>query len=114
MRNHYPQSLNFLFKKYHHDSNILNKIQEHAQKIIKLNNIILNLLPVSLKKWCRVANYRKYILILEVSNAHKKIQLNYELPILLLKLRNNILPSLSEIKVIINPSLSFKNVHNSD
>ncbi|WMY95442.1 MAG: DciA family protein [Arsenophonus sp.] len=108
MQDNYPQSLNVLFKKYHYNSNILNKIQQHAQKIMKLNNIILNLLPLALKKECRVANYRKCILILEVANANKKIQLYYELPILLLKLRNDILPSLSRIKIIINPSLLYK------
>ncbi|WMY94819.1 MAG: DciA family protein [Arsenophonus sp.] len=111
MRDNYPESLDILFKKYHYNANGLNKIQKHAQKIIKLNNIIVNLLPISLKNWCRVANYRQHILILEVSDANKKIQLHYELPILLLKLRNDILPYLSKIKVIINPSLSSKILH---
>ncbi|WMY97163.1 MAG: DciA family protein [Arsenophonus sp.] len=108
MQNNYPQSLNILFKKYHYNSDILNNIQKHAQKIINLNNIILNLLPLSLKKECRVANYRKFILVLEISNANKKIQLHYELPLLFSKLRNSTLPSLSKIKIIINPSLSSK------
>ncbi|MGP1958895.1 MAG: DUF721 domain-containing protein [Arsenophonus sp. NC-CH8-MAG3] len=112
MRDSYPQSLNFFLKKNNLDSNTLQAIQHRAQALIKLNNIVINLLPVELNAWCRVANCRQHILILEVTNANRKVRLNYELPTLLSTLRNTILPSLSSINVKINPSLSSKNSKN--
>lgn len=112
MRDSYPQSLNILLKENNFHSNTLQAIQQRAQALIKLNNIVINLISVELKYWCRVANYRQHILILEVTNASRKIRLSYELPTLLLTLRNTILPSLSSIKIMINPSLSSKNSKN--
>ncbi|MGP1959470.1 MAG: DUF721 domain-containing protein [Arsenophonus sp. NC-TX2-MAG3] len=113
MRDSYPQSLNFLLKKNNFYSNPLQAIQQRTQALIKLNNAVISLLPIELNVWCRVANYRKHILILEVTNANRKVRLNYELPALLLTLRKTILPSLSSIKIKINPSLSSKNFKNS-
>ncbi|AMA65109.1 hypothetical protein AUT07_00555 [Candidatus Arsenophonus lipoptenae] len=108
MFHNYPQSLNTLLK-----SNKLNfKIRNHALKLIKLNNKIINLLPEELKNSCRVANYRQEVLIIEVKNAARKARLNFELPIIILKLRNTILPSLSAINITINPSLICKNSNN--
>ncbi|WGL97660.1 DciA family protein [Arsenophonus sp. aPb] len=112
MRDSYPQSLNILLKENNHDSNTLQTIQQRAQALIKLNNTVISLLPVELKAWCRVANYRQHILILEVTNASRKARLSYELPTLLSTLRNTILPSLSSINIMINPSLSSKNSKN--
>ncbi|HGJ5858288.1 MAG TPA: DUF721 domain-containing protein [Arsenophonus nasoniae] len=112
MRDSYPQSLNILLKENNHDSNTLQTIQQRAQALIKLNNTVISLLPIELKAWCRVANYRQHILILEVTNASRKARLSYELPTLLSTLRNTILPSLSSINIMINPSLSSKNSKN--
>ncbi|MFP3029008.1 MAG: DUF721 domain-containing protein [Arsenophonus sp.] len=112
MCDNYPQSLNVLLKETNLNSNALQTIQQRAQALIKLNNTVISLLPIELKEWCRVANYRQHILILEVTNASRKIRLNYELPALLLTLRKTVLPSLSLIKIIINPSLSSKNLKN--
>ncbi|MGP1956444.1 MAG: DUF721 domain-containing protein [Arsenophonus sp. NC-PE1-MAG3] len=112
MRDSYPQSLNFLLRISNFNSNILQSIQERTQALIKLNNTVISLLPIELNDWCRVANYRQHILILEVTNANRKVRLNYELPVLLSTLRNTILPSLSSIKIKINPSLSSKNSKN--
>ncbi|HGJ5873353.1 MULTISPECIES: DUF721 domain-containing protein [Arsenophonus] len=112
MRDSYPQSLNILLKENNFDSNTLQTIQQRAQALIKLNNTVISLLPVELKAWCRVANYRQHILILEVTNASRKTRLSYELPTLLSTLRNTILPSLSSINIMINPSLSSKNSEN--
>ncbi|MGP1931171.1 MAG: DUF721 domain-containing protein [Arsenophonus sp. ET-YP4-MAG3] len=110
MRNNYPKSLNSLLKENNFDSNPLKTIKQHAQILIKLNNIIINLLPIEIKDYCRIANYRQDILILEITNASRKIRLNYELPMLFSILRNSILPSLSLIKIKINPSLLSKNL----
>ncbi|HGJ5884690.1 DUF721 domain-containing protein [Arsenophonus sp.] len=109
MRDSYPQSLNILLKESNLESNTLQTIQQRAQALIKLNNTVISLLPIELKACCRVANYRQHILILEVTNASRKVRLNYELPTLLSTLRNTILPSLSSINIMINPSLSSKN-----
>ncbi|SPP32247.1 hypothetical protein ARAF_2286 [Arsenophonus endosymbiont of Aleurodicus floccissimus] len=109
MRDSYPQSLNILLKESNLESNTLQTIQQRAQALIKLNNTVISLLPIELKAWCRVANYRQHILILEVTNASRKVRLNYELPTLLSTLRHTILPSLSSINIMINPSLSSKN-----
>lgn len=108
MRDSYPKSLNILLKESNFSENILQTIQQHTQVLIKLNNSVLNLLPAEVKAYCRVVNYRQHILILEITNANRKVRLDYELPILLSTLRNTILPSISLIKVIINPSLSCK------
>ncbi|MFV9996598.1 MAG: DUF721 domain-containing protein [Arsenophonus endosymbiont of Dermacentor nuttalli] len=112
MRDSYPQSLAILLKESKFDSNTLQTIQKRAQALIKLNHTVLSLLPSELKAWCRVANYRQHILILEVTNASRKTRLNYELPTLLSTLRDTILPSLSSINIMINPSLSAKNSKN--
>ncbi|MGP1939035.1 MAG: DUF721 domain-containing protein [Arsenophonus sp. ET-DL9-MAG3] len=109
MSNNYPKSLNSLLKVNNFDSNTLKTIKQHSQTLIKLNNIIINLLPIEIKDWCRIANYRQHILILEITSASRKIRLNYELPMLFSILRNGILPSLSSIKIKINPSLLSKN-----
>ncbi|MFP3014393.1 MAG: DUF721 domain-containing protein [Arsenophonus sp.] len=112
MRNSYPQSLDILLKKNNLNSNILKTIQQHTNALIKLNHSVASILPIELNSWCRVINYRQHILILEVSSANRKARLNYELTTLFLRLRNSILPLLSSIKIIINPSLSYKNLKN--
>lgn len=80
-------------------------IHEKAKLLIHLNEIVLNVLPKELRSKCRVANYRDFILVLEVINASRKIRLRFELPFLLKILKNSILPSLSSIHVIINPTI---------
>lgn len=112
MCNNHPKSLNVLLKESNLYLKVLQTIQQRAQKLIKLNKTIISLIPIELKAWCRIANYRQHILILEVTNASRKARLSYELPTLLLTLRNTVLPSLSSIDIIINPSLSSKNSKN--
>lgn len=105
MKNNYPKSLDILLTEYKFKSHILQNIKQHSKNLIKINNIVLNLLPKKLKKWCHIANYRQKILILEVGNASRKIRIHYEIPRLIFKLRNSILPSLSTIEIIINPEI---------
>lgn len=104
----YPKSLYILFKQNNCNLNILKFIKKHCKKLIKINNFVLNFLPVKLKTFCRVANYKKKTLILEVKNSIIKTKINYQVPELILKLRENILPNLSSIKIIINPDFFFK------
>lgn len=99
----YPKSLSLLFKKNKFDLNILKYIKKHCKKLIKIDNFISNLLPFKLNIFCRVINYKKRILILEVKDSIIKTKINYQTPELICQLRKNILPNLSEIKIIINP-----------
>ncbi|PHM46424.1 hypothetical protein Xmau_00837 [Xenorhabdus mauleonii] len=109
MRDSRPQSLDALFE----DAASVGKtplqaIQKHAIALLKLNRAVLSLLPAQLHPWCRVANYRKQILVLEAGNASWMTRLRYEIPVLLSTLRSEILPSLSSIDIKINPSLMVK------
>ncbi|OKP03052.1 DUF721 domain-containing protein [Xenorhabdus eapokensis] len=109
MRDSRPQSLDKLFE----DAATVGKsplqlIQQHAIALLKLNRAVLSLLPAQLHPWCRVANYRKQILVLEAGNASWMTRLRYEIPVLLSTLRSEILPSLSSIDIRINPSLMVK------
>ncbi|CDG20342.1 conserved protein of unknown function [Xenorhabdus poinarii G6] len=109
MRDSRPQSLDTLFE----DTAVAGKsplqvIQQHAIALLKLNRTVLSLLPAQLHPWCRVANYRKQILVLEAGNASWMTRLRYEIPTLLSTLRSGILPSLSSIDIRINPSLMVK------
>ncbi|MDC9588101.1 DciA family protein [Xenorhabdus sp. XENO-10] len=109
MRDSRPQSLDTLFE----DAATVGKsplqvIQQHAIALLKLNRTVLSLLPAQLHPWCRVANYRKQILVLEAGNASWMTRLRYEIPCLLSTLRSEILPSLSSIDIRINPSLMVK------
>ncbi|MDR0218950.1 MAG: DciA family protein [Enterobacteriaceae bacterium] len=94
------------------EKNPLQAIQQHAIALLKLNRAVLSLLPVPLRPWCRIANYRKQILVLEAGNASWKNRLYYEIPNLLSTLRSEILPSLSSIDIRINPSLMVKSINN--
>ncbi|RUT65041.1 hypothetical protein CKG00_00490 [Morganella morganii] len=105
MRDSQPVSLESLLESGTRDNNTLKSIQQRAVVLLKLNRAVLALLPAMLKPHCRVANYRKQLLILEVSNAAQMTRLRYELPALRSALRREILPSLSSIDIKINPSL---------
>lgn len=105
MRDSQPVSLESLLESGIKDNNTLKSIQQRAVVLLKLNRAVLALLPAILKPHCRVANYRKQLLILEVSNAAQMTRLRYELPALRSALRREILPSLSAIDIKINPSL---------
>ncbi|AOM41078.1 DUF721 domain-containing protein [Xenorhabdus hominickii] len=114
MRDSRPQSLDTLFE----DGATVGKsplqtIQQYAIALLKLNRTVLSLLPAPLHPWCRVANYRKHILVLEAGNASWMTRLRYEIPVLLSTLRSEILPSLSSIDIRINPSLMVKRDNNA-
>lgn len=69
MRDSQPVSLESLLESGTKDNNTLKSIQQRAVVLLKLNRAVVALLPAMLKPHCRVANYRKQLLILEVSNA---------------------------------------------
>lgn len=80
-------------------------VQEHAIELLKLNQKVKELLPSQLKPWCRIANYRRNILVIEIANANWMMELRYEKSNLLSSIRKKILPSLSSIDIRINPGL---------
>ncbi len=91
----------------------LQNIQRHAIFIAKLNRTVKGLLPAQLHPYCRVANYRNCILILETTNANWLMRLRYEQTRLLSTLRTTILPSLASITIKVNPSLAINTEKNT-
>ncbi|AWK14647.1 DUF721 domain-containing protein [Candidatus Fukatsuia symbiotica] len=119
MRQSHPQLLNVLFddtiaekhsslshsQKDNSQPYSLHKVQQRTVALLKLNQAVQELLPPQLQPWCRVANYRQNILVLEVANASWMMALRYQQLHLLSTLRAQILASLSSIDIRINPAL---------
>ncbi|WON77693.1 DUF721 domain-containing protein [Serratia sp. UGAL515B_01] len=109
MRDSRPQLLDVLFDDASAaDKGPLHNVQQRAVALLKLNRAVKGLLPAQLHPWCRVANFRQGILVLETANASWMMRLRYEQPSLLSALRAQILPSLSSIDIRINPALMAK------
>ncbi|HEI8866863.1 TPA: DUF721 domain-containing protein [Serratia odorifera] len=109
MRDSRPQLLDVLFDEASAaDKGPLHNVQQRAVALLKLNRAVKGLLPAPLHPWCRVANFRQGILVLETANASWMMRLRYEQPNLLSALRAQILPSLSSIDIRINPALMAK------
>lgn len=109
MRDSRPQSLESLFDNASASgAGPLRDVQQRAIALLKLNRAVRGLLPAQLHPWCRVANYRQGLLVLETANANWLMRLRYEQPALISALRAQILPSLASIDIRINPSLAAK------
>ncbi|PWC16870.1 DUF721 domain-containing protein [Brenneria corticis] len=109
MRDSRPQSLESLFDSASGaGTGPLRDVQQRAIALLKLNRAVRGLLPAQLHPWCRVANYRHGLLVLETANANWLMRLRYEQPALLSALRAQILPSLASIDIRINPALAAK------
>lgn len=107
MRDSRPQSLENLFDDAGQES-MLQNVQQRAVALLQLNRAVKGILPAPLHPWCRVANFRQGILVLETANASWLMRLRYEQATLLSALRAQILPSLTSIDIRINPSLAVK------
>ncbi|WP_428945194.1 DUF721 domain-containing protein [Pantoea sp. FN060301] len=107
MRDSRPQSIENLFEATE-GQGMLQSIQQRAVALNKLNRAVQGVLPAQLHPWCRVANFRQGILVLETANASWLMRLRYEQSSLLSALRAQILPSLTAIDIRINPSLAAK------
>lgn len=105
MRDSRPQSLENMFDDAGAQS-VLQNMQQRATALLRLNRAVKGILPVQLHPWCRVANFRQGILVLETANASWLMRLRYEQSTLLSALRAQILPSLTSIDIRINPSLA--------
>lgn len=109
MRDSRPQLLDVLFDDaLTAEQGPLHNVQQRAVALLKLNRAVRGLLPAQLHPWCRVANFRQGVLVLETANASWMMRLRYEQPSLLSALRAQILPSLSSIDIRINPALMAK------
>lgn len=107
MRDSRPQALDNFFDESDKDS-MLQTIQQRAVALLRLNRAVRGILPAPMHPWCRVANFRQGILIIETANASWLMRLRYEQSALLSALRAQILPSLTSIDIRINPSLAGK------
>ncbi|WP_342754888.1 DciA family protein [Pantoea sp. MBD-2R] len=107
MRDSRPQSIEYLFETTE-GQNMLQSIQQRAIALNKLNRAVKGVIPAQLHPWCRVANFRQGILVLETANASWMMRLRYEQSSLLSALRAQILPSLTAIDIRINPTLAAK------
>lgn len=102
MRKNSPQSTQTLIQ----TTELLLPLQAQAQIIMRLNSEMQGILPESLRGVCRVANYAKQIMVIEVVSASYLTRLRYEQTKLLSTLRQRILPGLSSIQFRINPDLA--------
>ncbi|KGT88360.1 hypothetical protein NG99_21640 [Erwinia typographi] len=107
MRDSRPQSIENLFEATE-GQGVLQSIQQRAIALNRLNLAVQGVLPAQMHPWCRVANFRQGILVLETANASWMMRLRYEQSSLLSALRAQILPSLTAIDITINPSLAAK------
>jgi hypothetical protein len=105
MRDSRPQSLENLFDDAGAQS-VLQNVQQRAAALLRLNRAVRGILPAQLHPWCRVANFRQGVLVLETANASWLMRLRYEQSTLLSALRAQILPSLTSIDIRINPTLA--------
>ncbi|QJC36445.1 DUF721 domain-containing protein [Enterobacteriaceae endosymbiont of Donacia simplex] len=105
MRNNKLLLINKIFKKKYYSSSkdILYKIYTHADILIKINNFLKKYLPIHLRKWYNVRNFKNNILIIETYNAGSMIRFLSEKSNLLCYLKKHIIPSLKEIDIKINP-----------
>ncbi|TKI08762.1 DUF721 domain-containing protein [Martelella alba] len=109
MRDSRPQSIDVLLGSLATpEQGGLRHIQQRAAALSKLNRAVAGLLSAPLKPWCRVANFRQGVLVLETANASWMMRLRYEQSGILSALRAQILPSLSSIDIRINPDLATK------
>lgn len=107
MRDSRPQSIEYLFETTE-GQNMLQSIQQRAIALNKLNRAVKDVIPAQMHPWCRVANFRQGILVLETANASWMMRLRYEQSSLLSALRAQILPLLTAIDIRINPTLAAK------
>ncbi|PWI32124.1 DUF721 domain-containing protein [Vibrio albus] len=100
MRDHRPTSTESIIS-----GSKLHQLQEHAELIHQLNQLLVSLLPKGTANQCRAANIRNGFLIIEVASAAIKMKLDYERLSILNQLRANGFARLSGIEVRINPEL---------
>ncbi|GEM74216.1 DUF721 domain-containing protein [Vibrio sagamiensis] len=81
------------------------QIQQHAEEILQINQVLKTILPNGTADHCRAANIRHGQLLIDVSSAAIKMKINYDRLMILNKLRTQGYAKLISIDVRINPSL---------
>ncbi|MCV2528335.1 MAG: DciA family protein [Candidatus Lightella neohaematopini] len=112
-----PYIINFLNYntplKYHNVSFLFKK---KIIFLIRINNLLYELIPKKIHPYCQVINFRNNLLIIGVSDISWKLYLSNLHDKLIIKLRSKILPNLSNIIIKINPNLisSYINLSNNE
>lgn len=83
----------------------LSEIQKHASEILRINEVINQIVPKHAVGHCRAANIRGSHLIIEVASAALKMKLDYDRLNILSQLRNHGFARLISLELKINPSL---------
>lgn len=83
----------------------LAKIQQKAVKLQEINHFLTNELMPDSDQYCRVANLRQGILVIEVSSGVWSTRLTQLRSHFIDQLRRTLLPSLISIEIKVNPSL---------
>ncbi|WP_133408111.1 DUF721 domain-containing protein [Parashewanella tropica] len=97
-----PQELNQLLN----GSGALPELKEKAELILRLNQLLKQLLQGPIVEQVHVANLRQNTLILETPSAVWATRLNAQKSQILLTIQNEALPMLTGIDVKVNPRLS--------
>jgi len=98
---HRPNTINTVTT----ESGKLAKIQQKASILQEINRLLTNELLPGSDEYCRVANYRLGILIIEVTSGVWSTRLTQLRSELMRQMRQGILPSLVSIEIKVNPSL---------
>ncbi|QJC29003.1 hypothetical protein [Enterobacteriaceae endosymbiont of Plateumaris rustica] len=115
MRNNKLLSIEKIFyNKYNYPSysKIFIKLKLHINILKKINQIIKNYFSIKLHNLYNVKNFKNNILIIETNNASSMMRFLYEKSNIILLLKKNVLYSLKNIHIEINPMLSINNTKN--
>lgn len=87
------------------NSGQLAKIQQKAEQLQKINHLLTNELLPGSEEYCRVANLRQGILVIEVASGVWSTRLSQLRSNLLSEFRSKLFPTLISIEIKVNPSL---------
>lgn len=109
MRNNKLLLINKIFQKNKYSSytKILYKIYKHTDILIKIKHYIKKYLSIELHNLYKIKNFKNNILIIETYNASSMMRFLSEKSNILYFLKKNIIPSIKDIDMKINP-LFFK------
>ncbi|VFP79851.1 DUF721 domain-containing protein [Candidatus Erwinia haradaeae] len=110
MRYSHPKLIKNCFNQTQ-EKGVLQYIYQHTKFLIKVNHLLYETLPETLRPFCNVANFRKGVLIIETANANCLMFLRYEQSNLLTVFQEKVLPSLRSIYMRINPVIAAKNIN---
>ncbi|VFP84318.1 Dna[CI] antecedent, DciA family protein [Candidatus Erwinia haradaeae] len=107
MRHGRPHLINDFFNQVQKKS-VLQHVYKHATMLIQVNYVLHEMLPETIRPFCSAANFRQGTLVIETAHANSLMFLRCEQSNLLAAVQENILPSLREIDIRINPVMASK------